>query len=331
MFLDQLEGPLLLDEAPLVPQLFPEIKRKVDQAKRSLRQGERFTPIDFWITGSNQTLLSTNVKESLAGRSEFYKLNTLSVHEIGRIELGRLILLGGWPELHAEPKKSPVQYLNGLISTFIEKDIVQAAGIQKKSAFTKTLQLLAGQVGELSNFSLIASATGVESTTIQSWTLILQDNEILKLVLPFMNTLNKRLIKTPKVYFEDVGLAVRFQGWTEFQPLFVSPQFGHLFENLVYSEISRFFTNSLMEPKVYFVRDKRKVEVDFLVELPNQRYVAIEAKVTPKDFSAEQIQLLNSLRINIVERWVVNASRTHPLSQSQALTIYELYDSLRAL
>lgn len=327
-FLDQFTAPLLLDEASLVPPLFLEIKKRVDEAKRDLRLGKTITPIDYWITGPNQTLLSKYVQESLAGRADFFILNTLSIHEMGETNLSNLLMRGGWPELQANKAIDPTRYLNNLITTFIEKDIVQAAQIEKKAAFTKTLQLLAGQIGELLNYSEIARATGVESTTIQSWTLVLEQNHLIKIVLPYMNTINKRLIKTPKIYFEDVALAVRFQGWTEYGPLMVSPYYGHLIENLVYSELSRFFTNNLIEPKIYFLRTKEKVEIDFLIELPNKKFIAIEVKTTPQDFTGQQLQLLDSLKINLIKKLIVSPKSSMSFKNAEVVAIDQLYTLL---
>lgn len=252
-------------------------------------------------------------------------MNTLSIHELGEFDLSRLLLRGGWPELNAEKSLNPVRYLNNLITTFIEMDIVQAAQIEKKAAFTKTLQLLAGSVGELLNYSEIAATVGVDLTTVQSWTLILEQNHLIRVVPPYMNSINKRLIKTPKIYFEDVALAVRFQGWTEYTPIYSSPYFGHLVENLVFSEISRFFSNQLIEPKIYFLRTKEKVEIDFLIELPNKKFVAIEVKVTPCDLTLKQSKLIESLNINIVKQWVVAMSPSPNFKNTQVIVVWELY------
>ena len=327
LFLDQFQGPLILDEATLVPPLFLEIKKRVDINKRERLKGKQ-GKLDYWITGSNQTLLSKEISESLAGRADFYQLNSLSAFELNLNQLSTLFLRGGWPELYANPEQDPTRYLNNLIATFIEKDILQAAGIEKKSAFTKMIQLLAGQVGQLVNFSSMATACSVESTTIHSWTLILEQNSLIRVLQPFMNTVNKRLIKTPKIYFEDVALAVRFQGWTSFEPLYLSPYFGQLVENLVYSEISRFFTNRIIEPKIYFLRDKEKNEVDFLLELPNKRFVAIEAKSSPQDFTTEQLRLIDSLNLDIVARWVVTPQQTRSFGSREAIEIREVYPRL---
>ena len=328
LFLDQLPGPVLLDEASLAPAIFSEIKKRIDHGKRELRKGKQIQPIDYWITGSNQTLLSKYVQESLAGRADFFLLNTLSIHEIQNFTLQDLIMKGGWPELHADKSVDPIKYLNNLITTFIDRDITQAAQVEKKAAFTKTLQLLAGQVGEMLNYSAIAAAVGVESTTIQSWALILEQNHLIKIVAPYLNTLNKRLIKTPKIYFEDTGLAVRFQGWTDYQPLFFSPYFGHLIENLVYTELSRFFINRFLEPKIYYLRTKEKEEIDFLIELPNKKFVAIEVKTTPRDFTRQQLRMLESLQINIVKVLTVSLSPSPRMDHSEVVLLDQLYDYL---
>ncbi len=143
-----------------------------------------------------------------------------------------------------------------------------------------------------------------------------------------MNTINKRLIKTPKVYFEDIALAVRFQGWTEFEPLFVSPSYGHLMENLVYSEISRFFINNILEPKIYFVRNKEKIEIDFLLELPNQKFIAIEVKSTARDYSTHQLKLLESLDLNIVAQWIVCPQPAQAFGTREVVSFSELLSRL---
>ncbi len=302
LFLDQFGAqPLILDEATLAPNLFPEIKRRVDQQRRQIRKGELTPHIDYWITGSNQTLLEQNTQESLAGRASFFNLNTLSVHEIGRFHLPDLILKGGWPELHANPTLSPLRYLNDLISTFIERDIVLAAGIERRESFAKMVNLLAGQVGQLFNATEIGSQVGAETTTIQSWLRAVEQNGLVRRIPPYYSNINKRLIKTPKIYFEDTGLAARLQGWTEYEPLSVSPYFGHLIENLALSEVTRFFVNRGESAQIFVLRTKDKIEIDFLVALPNKKFLAIEVKSAPQDLSENQRRLLESLKIDILQ------------------------------
>lgn len=250
MFMDQFNCPVILDEATHSPDLFFELKRRVDEIHRNKRKG-------------------------------------LVVQELNEI-----MLKGGWPELYVQPELSITSYLNDLITTFIEKDIVFAAGIERKAAFTKTIALLFGRIGQLVNFSDIAGNIGVEMTTVQSWIAKLEQNALVRAIQPYYNNLNQRFIKTPKVYFEDVGLAVRFHGWSDFTQLYISPLFGKLLENLALTEIVRFFQNTGNKPEIFFVRTKEKVEVDFLVKLPNHKWIAIEIKSQPEDMNSGQIQLL---------------------------------------
>jgi uncharacterized protein len=329
LFLDQFQNsPLILDEVTLAPNLFSEIKKRVDAERRLSLKGKATDKIDMWMTGSNQTLLAKGVQESLAGRASYFKLNTLSAHEIGLFHLPDLLLKGGWPGLYANSNISPVSYLNNLISTFIERDIVLAAGIERKAAFSKMLSLVAGQVGQLFNASKIGASVGVETTTVQSWLNIIEQNGLVRRLQPYFNNINKRLIKTPKIYFEDTGLAVRLQGWSDYGPLANSPYYGHLVENVALAEITRFFTNHGQGPKVFFVRSKEKVEIDFLVELPNQKFVAIEVKNQPQDLSQQQIKLLESLKINIIEAWVLVPCGEGSYGERKIVQIKDVYANL---
>ncbi len=336
LFFEQFTGKLILDEATMAPQIFPEIKKRVDIERRNHQKTDHPITTDIWITGSNQTLLQRAVYESLAGRANYYYLNTLSVHELkdtfqNDFSLNSIFIKGGWPELYASPNLNPIQYLNDFIATFIEKDIVIAAGIEKRAAFSKALQLISGRLGQLFSASDIAKNLGVDTTTIQAWVGLFEQNGILRPVLPYYTNLNQRLIKTPKIYFEDVGLAVRFQGWSELEPILFSPYFGHLFENLVLIEISRFFTNRGEQPQIYFVRSKEKVEIDFLVQLPNQKFIAIEVKVNPIDLTFQQMKLLESLNLNIVEKWIVTSVRSNDFAHAKTVCLDQVFDRLKEL
>lgn len=222
-------------------------------------------------------------------------------------------------------------YLNDLISTFVERDIVAAASIEKRAAFTHVLQLVTGRIGLLLNAAELGGIAGVELTTVQSWISILEDNGILLRLKPYYTNLNKRLIKTPKLYFMDTGLATRLQGWTELQPLLSSPLAGHLLGNIVVGEVARCFVNRGFNPNLAFVRSKEKVEVDLLVQLPNQRVLAIEVKTSALDSSEQQMALLDSLQLNIVGCWIVAQTKLTGLRHGKVVLIEELWDELAAV
>jgi len=143
--------------------------------------------------------------------------------------------------------------------------------------------------------------------------------------------LDQRLIKTPKIFFEDVGLAVRLQGWSEFEPILLSPYFGNLLENLALSEITRFFINRGEQPEIYFVRSKEQVEIDFLLKISNQRFIAIEVKATPTDLTSQQMHLLDSLKVNIIDKWVVSSVRSNDFAKARVVLLDQIFNELERI
>ena len=262
LFLAQYPPPLIIDEIQYAPNIFPEIKRITDNLKRERVVNDLNDPIEalFYLTGSNQILLDAQVKETLVGRASYYHLNTLSVHEIRnafpKISLIDVLFKGGWPELYTNPDLNPVQYLNDYIRNYIEKDIVVSAGIVKKKEFHTVLGMLAARTGNILNHSSLAKDSGVKSVTIHEWISILERTELIYLLPPLESNLNKRLTKSPKVYFLDTGLSVRLQGWIDQKPLLTSPQIGALFETLVLSEIVKCTMNFGLNWKVSLWRTK---------------------------------------------------------------------------
>jgi predicted AAA+ superfamily ATPase len=177
----------------------------------------------------------------------------------------------------------------------------------------------------------IAKVAGVDATTVQSWVSLLAANAVVFPLPAYFSNLNKRLTKAPKYFFYDVGLAVRLQGWQEIDPILNSPLFGHLFENIVVGEVARFFVNRGMRPSLYFVRSKEKVEIDLLVELGDQRYLTLEVKSTPEPWTHTQRDLVDSLGLAIVDRWVISASPAMSFKDEPVIAITELWDRLAGI
>ncbi len=326
-FFDQMGSKLILDEATLVPEVFSELKRRVDESRRV----DKKLAVDYWITGSNQTLLQRAVRESLAGRASYYDLNTLSWHELPHSTLEDFFFRGGWPELRKDSHLNSTRYLNDFIATFIEKDIVVAAGIERRDAFAKCLHLTAARIGQLWNSADVARDSGVDATTLQSWISLLQQNGVLMKLPAYSSNLNSRLIKTPKIYFEDVALATRLQGWVEFKPLYLSSQFGFLLENLAITEVARSFTNRGLPASLFYLRSKEKVEVDLVIELPNQQFIVAEVKATPNGWTKEQHALVDSLKIKVVERWIISPQRGANFKGVRAIEFKDIFDEIGRL
>jgi uncharacterized protein len=286
LFLAQYPPPVMIDEVQYAPNIFPEIKLIIDDLKLQRVQGKQNEDIEilFYLTGSNQILLDSQVKETLVGRARYYDLNTLSVHEIKKafpqLDMTTILFKGGWPELYTNPDLDTVQYLNDYIRNYIEKDIVVSAGIIKKKEFYTILGMLAARTANLLNHSSLAQDSGVKSITIHEWISVLERTSLVYLLPSFETNLNKRLTKSPKIYFLDTGLAARLQGWMDIHPLLASPQAGALFETLVLSEIVKCILNFGKNWKVYLWRTKEGEEIDFIIDNGKGEILAIDAKLS---------------------------------------------------
>src|SRR3990167_7001681 len=341
LFLAQHATPLLIEEIQYAPPLFPELKKRVDELKKQhlFSSLPKHSPkVLFRLTGSNQILMDRNVKESLAGRASYYYLNTLTVHEILRVlpetPLDEVLFKGGWPELYTQPTLSPVQYLNDYLLTYVEKDIVLSAGIQKQQAFHTVLGMLAARTGQLMDYSAIAKDSGIQSVTVKEWVAILQRTQLVYLLPPFANNLNKRLTKSPKIYFLDTGLAVRLQGWSEKTPLLNSPQIGHLFETFVFAEIIKYIQNYGKNWKIFVWRTKEGEEIDFLLDLGQNRWFAFDAKLSmhaaqPTPLPSTFKKMFPSVKHLYLITWSRKKLQLSP--ECIALPITELHDFLSTL
>lgn len=271
-------GDLVIDEVHLAPQLFSEIKRMVDAQKAGKMRARQ-----FWLSGSNQMLFRKGMEESLAGRASPLRLHPLSVAEISaalpEFSLSNLFLFGGWPELlaHHYTADEALRYLNEYLHLVLEKDVVQSAGIQKVPQFLKVVTLLAGRAANVLELSSLGSAAGVQTSTISDWVSSLEQMQVLSRLPCFHTDLTQRMIKAPKVFFQDCGVLCRLQGWPTLQPLLTSPMVGAAFENLVFTEILKTRDHHLKLWELSYFRTKDGEEIDFVVS-SGQRRVLLESK-----------------------------------------------------
>ncbi|OAI48279.1 hypothetical protein AYO45_05185 [Gammaproteobacteria bacterium SCGC AG-212-F23] len=284
LFLQQFPPPLLLDEVQYVPNLFSELKIVIDKLKRAALVGSQKYETLFLLTGSNQILMDKNIKESLAGRAAYYYLNTLSIHEIlnalPKTSIKDILFKGGWPELYTNNTLSPVTYINDYIRSYVEKDIVMSAGIQKLAEFHTVIKLLSARTAQETRYTEISNNSGISSVTVKEWVGLLERADLIYLLKPYHNNLNSRLIKSPKLYFLDTGLAVRLQGWSDVTPLISSPQIGALFETLALAEIVKFMRNYNKDWELFFWRTKDGEEIDFIIKTNAHTIHAFETKLS---------------------------------------------------
>lgn len=252
----------IFDEVQRVPELLSYVQVLVDEA--SNRRGY------FVLTGSHQLSLHAAISQSLAGRTTLQKLLPLSLEELSKagLEAGSAdeeIWRGGMPRIYVD-HLNPTQFYRDYLQTYVERDVRSLANIRDLLLFEKFLGLLAGRIGQLINASALAGEVGVAASTIQEWISILEASFIVFRLPPYYENFGKRLVKTPKVYFADTGLACFLLGIQSPAELARDPLRGHLFENLVILELLKAQYNQGHDADLYFLRDTHGHEVDALLK-----------------------------------------------------------------
>ena len=258
-FLDQMKDGGVLDEVQRLPVLLSYIQGIVDKTRK------RGT---FILTGSHQPQLHEAISQSLAGRTAILSLWPFSINEIRRYEQPQnpfdLIYRGFFPKLHQE-KLEPRRFFNGYLQTYVERDVRALIHLRDLSSFQKFLILLAGRVGQVVNLASLSNDVGVSATTIRNWLSVLKASYILFELPPFFENVQKRVIKSPKLYFTDVGLVAFLLGIHTADQAFRDPLRGNLYENLVIADIGKGALNRGIRPEMYFFRDSHGNEIDLLV------------------------------------------------------------------
>jgi predicted AAA+ superfamily ATPase len=256
-FLNAYPDGLIIDEAHHYPDLFSYIQVAVDA----------FPNRKYILTGSSNFSLLEKVTQSLAGRTALFTLLPLSLHELGtRIdstETNTLILNGCYPAIWAKNIPSKLLYQN-YYATYIERDVRQIVNVKDIRIFQTFIRLAAGRIGSECNSSSLSNEVGVATNTITHWFSTLAASYIVYLLPPYYENIGKRLVKSPKVYFYDTGLACFLLGIETEQQLSVHPLRGALFENMVINEAVKSCLNRGKETKLFFFRDQSQKEVDLV-------------------------------------------------------------------
>ena len=252
----------ILDEIQRVPSLLSEIQVRVD-ARPELKGA-------YILTGSHQLLLMESVTQSLAGRTAILKLLPFSLSERTALvgtptDIPQLLFNGFYPRIFAD-NLDPVEALSFYITTYVERDVREIMAIKDLTAFSRFLRLCAGRTGQILNASSLATDAGINHNTARSWLSLLEASFIITLLQPHFNNLNKRLIKAPKLYFWDVGLACHLLGIERAEQVTNHPLVGSLFETFVVTELMKQRLNRVREQKLYYWRDNAGHEVDLLHE-----------------------------------------------------------------
>ena len=307
-FLAKFRAPAIIDEIQRVPSLLSDIQVEVDK-----KGGSGL----YVLTGSHQPRLKAGVSQTLAGRTALVTLLPLSIEELNGvgIELSRdeYILRGFLPAIY-DRGQNPVDAYEAYYRTYVERDVRQLVNITHQGEFELFLRLLAGRVGQVVNLEAMSGDVGVSSTTLKEWLSVLEASFVVFRVAPYYNNFGKRFVKSPKVYFTDVGLAAHLLDLSSAEQVSRDPLLGGLFENMVMAEALKARYNAGRDGRIYYMRDKVGCEIDLVVE--NQRrltFIEIKSAQTPNDSMAANIRVLRKTTGAGEKAYVVYSGESWPL------------------
>ena len=303
-FLAGVDDGAILDEVQRVPTLLSYLQGVVDADP---------SPGRFILTGSSQFELLEAVTQSLAGRTALLTLQPFALGELqaaGRAPttLAELLQQGLFPPIHDRPVPAEA-WLQDYVATYVERDVKALLNIKDTAAFQRFVGLCAGRCGQLLNVVALAEDTGINRATAQSWLSVLEASHLIVLVQPWSSNLSKRLIKSPKLYFVDSGLAAWLLGIRDASQIMTHPHRGALFENWAIMELIKAQCNAGQKPLVHFLRDKQGHEIDAVIEPRPGELLAVEMKsgaTVGSDFFAGLDYWRERLTSMTVHPWLVH-------------------------
>ena len=305
IFFNQFEPPVIIDEVQRLPYLLRDIQVRVD---------EDDTPGRYVLTGSHQPMLQAEVSQSLAGRTTLSTLLPLSIREIGgEPSRDKLIFTGFLPRIHAA-NLPPRRILSDYLRTYVERDVRQLVNVKDWQRFETFLRLLAGRIGQVANLESLSGDVGVSSTTLKSWLSVLEASFVVFRLPPYYRNFGKRFVKSPKIYFTDVGLAAYLLSIASARQVAQHPLVGGLFENMVVVEALKARLNAGLDPSLYYMRDSSGVEADLVLEdSEGLKLWEIKSAMTPDASFARNLHLLRKAIPEVRSADVVYAGSEWPL------------------
>jgi uncharacterized protein len=267
-FLSNYPTGAILDEIQNTPELFSYIQRLVDENRQ----------VQFILTGSSNFLLMEKISQTLAGRTAVLHLLPFSFHELDSLAetYESLIFKGQYPRIY-DRDISPTDFYPSYIQTYVERDVRLMKNIGDVNAFIQFTRLCAGRIGQLLNHTSLANDAGISPNTARSWLSILESSYILYRLQPYHRNFNKRLVKSPKLYFYDTGVACSLLGIREENQIRLHYMKGSLFENLIINEFIKCNYNRGENLQPYFWQDNHGKEIDCLMVV-GERVTPIEIK-----------------------------------------------------
>ncbi|MBI5408415.1 MAG: ATP-binding protein [Nitrospirae bacterium] len=329
-FIDSLGEKTIIDEIQYAPGILSYVKMKID--------GNRDKKGMYIFTGSQQFTMIKNLGDSLAGRIALLDLLPFSVAEKKEsVKLKTTLdyfvnaaLSGSYPELVVDPSMDIYSWYGSYIQTYLERDIRSLYHVGNLRDFQRFMQLLAGRCAQVLNLSGFAKDLGVSVPTIKNWLSVLEASRIIYLLPPYYNNLGKRIIKSPKIYFTDIGIVCYLTGIRDKTHLLQGPMAGALFENFCVQEAIKVFFNQGQNPKIYYLRMGNNLEIDLLIEKSARSLIPVEIKLskTPSPGMGATISRFRNLfsAFDIGKGFIVSlAEQTVPLSRELTAITFDDY------
>lgn len=300
-FIKRYSNKVIIDEFQRVPELSSYLQSHIDEINK---------PGMYVLTGSNQFEYLHSVSQTLAGRTIILKLLPFSYNEIYSnstkiTDLNEVIVNGFYPRIF-DQKLQYTGFYNSYFETYIQRDVRAIKNVNNLNDFQKFVRLCAGRTGQIVNLSNISNEVGVSHNTIKGWLSVLQASFIIDLLYPYHKNLNKRILKSPKLYFLDTGLACNLIGISKANQLDSHPLRGELFETYVFSELLKLKLNKGNVSNFYYFRDSHQNEIDFLIE-SGDGLIPVEVKLnsTPRKIHFKNIVYFNKLTDNISKNYLI--------------------------
>ncbi|MBU1147048.1 MAG: ATP-binding protein, partial [Candidatus Omnitrophica bacterium] len=267
---------IIFDEIQYAPQILSYIKMLIDKKRNKYGR--------FIITGSQQFHLIKNLGDTLAGRIALFDLLSFSMYEKKQAAFLKktlsdtksyfehCCLRGSYPEMTVHPDADATTWYGAYLQTYLERDIRTIYNIGNLREFQQFLRLLAGRCSQVLNLSDFSSDLGVSVNTVKKWISILEASRIIYILPPYYRNLGKRITKSPKVYFLDIGLACYLTGLKSSTHVLNGPLAGALFENFVIQETVKYFFNRGLQPRLFYLRTHNNLEIDLIIEDNLQLY-----------------------------------------------------------
>ena len=315
LFFQTYKPPVLIDEVQYAPQLFPQIKIMCDESKETGL---------FWLTGSQQYKMMEVARESLAGRVGILPMYSLSQTEKAGIyfenemdfSLACLqarqqlvskndvtavyehIWRGGMPMVQQADAEQLQEYFESYVSTYVMKDVVDLGEVRDTLRFGKFMRACAALIGEIVNYKTLAETSDISEPTAKDWLMILEGLGIIYLLRPYANNALKRLVKAPKLYFCDTGLAAHLSMWLTPQTLMNGAASGHFFENYVVAELLKSYSYSPLRANMTYYRDSNAKEIDIFIEENNMVHpLEIKKSANPDRREVKKFDLLSKTTV----------------------------------